>query len=584
MEISNEINKEKNTERIQIRKITDIITKNRFNLNNSLDFQKDLLFFKNDILKDMHNLEVKQNEKLVNYNEDQIKILNSYEKKILEQNEKISYLSNMITDYFQKQKFENYFEDIIKSFKKTLEKMDAKIISLQNDLKDVLYKQENYFKENILYPGIIGYKCKFKDFHAFIDYVLESINQMEHFQDLIKSYDLSKIRKNLEKDLNMIKLEMKNNFQVLSRFTSEKVNESEKKILQVLDDYNTQFVDVRMDNNKNAQNLENRINEVSHNFDQIIKIRKEMNKKNEETDRKIENIIQNIAENKNKLNEQNYEINNVDTKFKLLTTFIDNQNEENFNNQNSYFHIGNINHKYNKLKRVQSAKAFIERELKLMSRENNNTENKTLSLNKTGYNFNNSYSNNIRTININNNKGYQNKNFVINKKMVLKGNSFIKRYITGKIGIDDMHKTPKDKIIQNKNESSPSTGNIYITQNENRSKFFSPTKFPSIENNKNTNILLNIKKNKPRMINIINNNFQKTKFIPKTLSDGNYNSLNTKLSIHENFIKEMKNFLYQKNKYPTNTSYNKLIEQQLIKDKNYNQTQKKRRKKLLIIQ
>ena len=58
--------------------------------------------------------------------------------------------------------------------------MDAKIISLQNDLKDVLYKQENYFKENILYPGIIGYKCKFKDFHAFIDYVLESINQMEH--------------------------------------------------------------------------------------------------------------------------------------------------------------------------------------------------------------------------------------------------------------------------------------------------------------------------------------------------------------------------------------------------------------------
>ena len=72
----------------------------------------------------------------------------------------------------------------------------------------------------------------------------------------------------------------------------------------------------------------------------------------EETDRKIENIIQNIAENRNKLNEQNYEINNVDTKFKLLTTFIDNQNEENFNNQNSYFHIGNINHKYNKLKRV----------------------------------------------------------------------------------------------------------------------------------------------------------------------------------------------------------------------------------------
>ena len=46
MEISYEINKEKNKELSQIRKITDIITKNRFNLNNSLDFQKDLLFLK----------------------------------------------------------------------------------------------------------------------------------------------------------------------------------------------------------------------------------------------------------------------------------------------------------------------------------------------------------------------------------------------------------------------------------------------------------------------------------------------------------------------------------------------------------
>ena len=47
------------------------------------------------------------------------------------------------------------------------------------------------------------------------------------------------------------------------------------KILGEMIDYNSQFVDVRMENNKNADNLRKRIEEVEDNFDQIIKIRKE---------------------------------------------------------------------------------------------------------------------------------------------------------------------------------------------------------------------------------------------------------------------------------------------------------------------
>ena len=223
----------------------------------------------------MRNLEAKQAEKLLNFKEEQTKLTNLYEKKFLSQNEKINYLSNLIVDYFRKEKFEKYYEEFKKGIEKNFAEMTTKIYTLEGEIKDVLYKQENFFNENVLYPGVIGYQCKFKDLHDFVDYVLETIKKIELFQDILKSYELHKLQKNLETDLNTIQTTIKNNFHSLSKFTTDKVNESEQKMLQVLQDYNTQFVDVRIENNKNADNLMKRMNEVENNFERIIQIRKE---------------------------------------------------------------------------------------------------------------------------------------------------------------------------------------------------------------------------------------------------------------------------------------------------------------------
>ena len=131
-------------------------------------FQKELIFFKNEILKDMRNLEAKQAEKLLNFKEEQTKLTNLYEKKFLSQNEKINYLSNLIVDYFRKEKFEKYYEEFKKGIEKNFAEMTTKIYTLEGEIKDVLYKQENFFNENVLYPGVIGYQCKFKDLHDFV--------------------------------------------------------------------------------------------------------------------------------------------------------------------------------------------------------------------------------------------------------------------------------------------------------------------------------------------------------------------------------------------------------------------------------
>ena len=575
------------------KKITDIISKNKFSINNNnFDVQKELLFFKNEILKDMRNLEAKQTEKLLNFKEEQTKLTNLYEKKFLSQNEKINYLSNLIVDYFRKEKFEKYYEEFKKGIEKNFAEMTTKIYTLEGEIKDVLYKQENFFNENVLYPGVIGYQCKFKDLHDFVDYVLETIKKIELFQDILKSYELHKLQKNLETDLNTIQTTIKNNFHSLSKFTTDKVNESEQKMLQVLQDYNTQFVDVRIENNKNADNLMKRMNEVENNFERIIQIRKELNKKNEEQDKKLENIIQNVDDNLNKINEHNKEIRDVDTKFNLLTTYIDMQNEDNFDNKYNMYSRNYENNKFISSKRIKSARDFIARQMRLLSKgEPFINDDYNISFTKQGFNTgsNNKFNNSnneiaktqFRTINNNINPI---RNFAKHKKFEIKGDSFIKRYITGKIGINDMYSHPKD--LNKEKMDTPPTKNInYFSPKNDKSNLFNLTKLQSKQDKKE----INYKKDKPKMLKINNNNFQNHKNFTKSLSDGNYNNQNKKLISHENFVKEINDILNKRHKNiqfnsiynNQKTSYNKFSEQQLDKDKRFIP---KKRKKLLIIQ
>ena len=229
----------------------------------------------------------------------------------------------------------------------------------------------------------------------------------------------------------------------------------------------------------------------------------------------------------------------------------------------------------------------------------NDNSNKTL--NKTGYNYgaiyNNNHKNFINYINYNknfrtiNNNIYPRKSFVTNKKMIVKGDSFIKRYISGKISINDMYNHQKDLNKEKNeinNETPPKRKIKYFSPINDRSKIFDLTKLQSKENIKDNNL----KKNKPKKLNINNNNFGNNKYITKSLSDGNYNYPNTKLMSHENFMKEINETLNKRHKnsqfilvpYNNQKTSNNFIEQQLFKDKRFNNALPKKRKKLLIIQ
>ena len=586
MENSNETNTDKNQTRSLNKRKTDINPINKFTFN-SYEFQKELIFFKNEILKDIHDFETKQDEKLVNCIEEQTKIINLYEENFIEQNQKITYLSNMIQDSFKKEKFEEYFAEFNTKFDKNLSQIETKIYRLQNDIKFVLNQQEKNFREHIFYPGKIGPNYQFKDLHAFIDFVLDSIKQLGTYQDILKSYEIHKIKNNIEKDLKTMQLQIKNNFYSLTKFITDKINQSEQKMLNNLQNYNTQFVDVRLENNQHANDLQKKMNEVSNNFEQILTIRKDINLKNKEQDKKFENIIQNMEESENKIIEQEKEINNIDTKFNLLTTYIDNQNGENTNDFHNSSSRNIINIKSNRTTRIQSAKDFIDSQLRLISnkiikRKDNSNNNRTLSESKKhNYEYNDNYENDIRTFNINKQK--HKKNLIMNKKLTFKGHSFKRGYKTDKISIVELHNHPIEVFKKNNNkkikdETTTSKINNNLSPIKDYSNNFDLTKLQST--------FANIKNNK---YNINNLKFPKNKNMIKSLSDENHFSRNSKLVNHENFMKELFSITDRKNIFKQVLSplrsfqkipNSKLIEQKLKREKKYG----KKRNKLLIIQ
>ena len=129
--------------------------------------KKDFIYFQNDILKDLKNIENKFNNKLL----DSIEILK--EKITINQNN-ISLFKDKFSEFSKicvEEK--NFFEKIEKlfKFKEKIEDenilFNSKLNNFQRNLNENFYKYDRIFTNNFIVPGIIGDNCKFPNLKNF---------------------------------------------------------------------------------------------------------------------------------------------------------------------------------------------------------------------------------------------------------------------------------------------------------------------------------------------------------------------------------------------------------------------------------
>ena len=438
--------------------ITETIEElNNKSLQNNLDninkdflndkiFIKDILYFKNEILKEVKQLDYKlsiQN----NINNDMNKKLSLYNSKLEDFTKKIDNFSNVIN---KKDGESNYYTkklDSLYEFKTKIEQdsisQNYKLNLTAEELKDAINKYDKLIYNNIIYPGVIGMDCKFKDYHEFIDYVLQQINTFSVFKEK-NIFDLNIYKKKLESSIKSLNLQFQSLLNNANSYANNNIKKSEEKCLNQIKLYDEKLFEIKVQNCDFVKKMEIQNKEILREWKKITEIKKEVSDLIETT---VENIKNSNNDIQKLFDDYQEEFKEIKNNYILLTNvFHDNKElSSNINialanfNQKDY-----INKKFNQNK---------------YNKENNdiNENNDMIKINDLNPKTEKNNSNNLIIKNIEKKEHISIKNKSKSKKgkRIKSAESILKNYIKGKTTLEEI-------IERNKRHHNESyNNNIY---------------------------------------------------------------------------------------------------------------------------
>ena len=294
--------------------------------------KQDILFFKNDILKDLRRIEEKLNLKLTEQsiaNNDQYE---AFEKKLDILNSKIIRVNEFVSDNTNLSEKINTFQLFKSKTEDSILSLNSRIAIVQKETKDSLIKFEKILEENLKYPGIIGKNSKFSNFRFFVDYVMNNIKYLNDFKEEMINFDFAGFKKRINSDLQEFRFTLNENDRNLRKLIESNIKEFNSKVFDLDNKMENKFKDV-YDTLKDYKNIINeRISlyeeKVQNKFDNLQKNLEDKYKKNL-------NDINNFKNIKNKFTN---DINNIKhnlSKMEKTVEFFKLLSEQNFMTTNS---------------------------------------------------------------------------------------------------------------------------------------------------------------------------------------------------------------------------------------------------------
>ena len=275
------------SENLNSNNINNTNNTNNSNNNNIIIPQKkssseQLLFFKDEVLKDLKALESKLSLKYDIQHTLNANKIKKIEGTIDQISQRIAYLSSqIITDNTMKEKVEKISTWNNKT-DETLILLDIRLKNIGTKLTETIDKYDNLFMETVVYPGVIGPKARYKTFHEFIDFLIFNIGQEKSTVEVKDyKYKMDSLISNLQMKLDYLSKNTR-------AFTSSSLKNTEKKMEQTFkaqfDDFRTQFALFKstqeekilnlIENYKKIQNLEKDFKEFVAKNDKVRRSKK----------------------------------------------------------------------------------------------------------------------------------------------------------------------------------------------------------------------------------------------------------------------------------------------------------------------
>ena len=254
----------------------------------SKNINKDLIHFKNDILKDIRAIKLSFAEKYSILEENLKQKINSFDLTIKSFEQKITELSNLIIiDKSFKEKVESLNEfkeetrDNIFKQRAKFNEFETRITKEISDMNDILL-------DSVIYPGIIGGNSKFKTFHEYIDFTLKELAEISLIKDK-NGMDLRPFKKKIEQNIDAFRIQINNMY--TKEMTDNAINKTEEKLQNLFKLYDEKIMNLKVEGIGSNVNYANKIEELnsklksldilSHNFEydfEIKNMKKEIKK------------------------------------------------------------------------------------------------------------------------------------------------------------------------------------------------------------------------------------------------------------------------------------------------------------------
>ena len=305
----------------------------------------DFIYFQNEILKDMKNLEIIFNEKI----EEMIKTINTNKANA---DTNFENFSNLFTEISGKMDFSednSKFADNLNTIQKKLEDLSVnskvKINSIEREISNMTIKYDKIFINNLVVPGLIGNSCPFLTLANFIENANKKINELI-LDKKKQGIDLKSYKEKLENLIGVFNNRINNSEDKFKEYCNLCFNKFDKKNNDRFNELEDRISSLRMENVKHSSELINRSNELKMDWDKIMNIKSEIDDKLNSELEKYKIFNNDLIK---KLENQKSEFNLIKQRFTELSEFIkdvrfrNNINSMNNNNYNNNKNADNNN-------------------------------------------------------------------------------------------------------------------------------------------------------------------------------------------------------------------------------------------------
>ena len=273
--------------------------------------KEDIIYFKEELLKQMNILEK-------SFSQQKEEIRSQINGKFILYDDTIEKLNTNFSELKKLVDTNNYLKEQIDNWSHF--KSDISKISTGNEIKLTLLEKETYsnfyridklLSNSIIYPRIIDKNARFKNFHEFIDYVLEKISILDIFKSKIE-LDLQSFKVKVDKIIQGLKIKLDCSISDARQIVKNGVKENEL----IIKDYLTgKIYDLQVKSNEFEKKVEKKLEEFNlglNTFDEKMKLFDEKVEEKMNIDKFGEeknSIYYDINQCKNKDNEFNNRIN-----------------------------------------------------------------------------------------------------------------------------------------------------------------------------------------------------------------------------------------------------------------------------------